>query len=354
MAEKPVNNEHFSHVVNPRFRNALMREPQAVPPIWFMRQAGRYHAHYQALRAKHSFIDLCKDPKLAAQVALGPIEEFDFDVSIMFSDLLFPLEAMGMGLRYDPGPKLDWQLDEKTIKNLRPLKEALPGVEFQKQAAIETRRVLPADKSLIGFVGGPWTLFTYAVEGAHKGGLEKSKRELKLFKPFCNLILPLLRENIRLQIEGGAEIVMIFDTSAGQLSPAMYQEAVVPTLVFLANAFPKKLGYYAKSVHAAHLKDPVFRDANAFAGLGFDHRWDLTEAMQSFRAGFVQGNFDQSLLFLEPDDFKRRLEQYLAPIKKLPKEVRSGWVSGLGHGVLPWTPEKNVKQMVKTIREVMA
>ena len=97
-------------MTNQRFRKALQGEPQKIPPIWFMRQAGRYHRHYQSLRKVHSFKELCKNPKLAAQVALGPIEDFDFDVAILFSDILFPLEALGMGLEYNPGPRLSFRL----------------------------------------------------------------------------------------------------------------------------------------------------------------------------------------------------------------------------------------------------
>ncbi|MGC2463526.1 MAG: uroporphyrinogen decarboxylase family protein, partial [Steroidobacteraceae bacterium] len=91
-------------------QQALARRNAGRPPVWFMRQAGRYHRHYQRLRARHDFMDLCKRPELAVEVTLGPIEDFGFDAAILFSDLLFPLEAMGMGLRYEPGPKLDWHL----------------------------------------------------------------------------------------------------------------------------------------------------------------------------------------------------------------------------------------------------
>ena len=91
-------------------QQAIARRNPGRPPVWFMRQAGRYHRHYQRLRARHDFIELCKRPQLAVEVTLGPIEDFGFDAAILFSDLLFPLEAMGMGLRYEPGPKLDWHL----------------------------------------------------------------------------------------------------------------------------------------------------------------------------------------------------------------------------------------------------
>lgn len=340
--------------MNVRFQNALNRTPQAVPPVWFMRQAGRYHKHYQALRAKHSFMEMCKDPKLAAEVAMGPIEDFDFDVAILFSDLLFPLEAMGMGLKYDPAPKLGWHLTEERLKDLKRWDEAKAELEFQKQAVIETRKRLPESKSLIGFVGGPWTLFTYAVEGAHKGGLENSKRSLGLFRPFCEVLLPLLKENIQLQLDGGAEVVMVFDTAAGELSPLVYLENVVPALKELARAFPKKLGYYAKGVQPAHLRDELFLNDSPFAGFGFDHRWDLCDALRDYRAGFVQGNFDQSLLFMSADKFEREALKYLERLRVLTPEERAGWVSGLGHGVLPATPEENVRRLVQLIREVMA
>src|SRR5216683_2528792 len=117
---------------NARFHNALARRSQSTPPIWLMRQAGRYHRHYQALRQKYSFMDLCKQPELAAEVALGPVMEFDFDAAILFSDLLFPLEALGMGLEYtDRGPQLDWNLDERTISRLRSIEDAWPQLLFQ-------------------------------------------------------------------------------------------------------------------------------------------------------------------------------------------------------------------------------
>ncbi|HRO68113.1 MAG TPA: uroporphyrinogen decarboxylase family protein, partial [Pseudobdellovibrionaceae bacterium] len=159
--------------MNHAFENALHRREQNVPPIWMMRQAGRYHSHYQALRAKHSFDELCRTPELAAQVALGPIQDFDFDVSILFSDILYPLDALGLGLSYsDSGPKLEKSLGSaEDILGLRSWEDALPRLEFQGQALKCTREVLPANKSLIGFVGGLWTLFVYSVEGSHAGSL---------------------------------------------------------------------------------------------------------------------------------------------------------------------------------------
>lgn len=341
--------------MNTKFQNALRGVEQSCPPVWFMRQAGRYHKHYQGLRSKNDFITLCKDPELASEVALGPILDFDFDVSILFSDLLFPLEAFGMGLAYDPGPKMSHALTEEGLKKFKAPEEAIEGLKFQGEAMRLTRQKLPKDKSLIGFVGGTWTLFTYAVEGAHKGGLEASKVKLDLYRKFCELMVPLLKMNIELQLKGGAEVVMIFDTSAGELDPELFTEIVTPSLRELTRAFPGKVGYYARGIQAPHLKAPIFH-AEELAGVGFDHRWDLRQVMREPRLtrGFIQGNFDQSLLFLPEAQFEERALRYLTGFKALSEKERRGWVAGLGHGVLPGTPEANVRRYVKLVREVFA
>src|SRR5215813_5893209 len=234
-APSPLRSAGALQIGNLRFQNALARRSQSVPPIWMMRQAGRYHRHYQDLRAKHSFMDLCKQPELAAEVALGPVLDFGFDAAILFSDLLFPLEALGMGLEYtDAGPRLGWKLDRQSISRMRPVVDALVQLQFQAHAVAATRERLPYDRSLIGFVGGPWTLFVYAVEGTHKGSLSDSKRLLDLFPRFCETMVPLLARNISMQLECGAEVVMIFDTAAGELAPDIFLSAVVPQLERLA------------------------------------------------------------------------------------------------------------------------
>jgi uroporphyrinogen decarboxylase len=338
--------------MNKRFHNALQGVAQSTPPIWFMRQAGRYHQHYQKLRRENSFMDLCKNPRLAAEVALGPVAEFDFDVAILFSDLLFPLEALGMGLKYDPAPQLGMRLDDNNLQRLRPLSEALGELQFQKAALQETRRVLPADKSLIGFVGGPWTLFSYAAEGEHKGHLLAAKGGLTLYQKFCERLMPLLEANIALQIDGGAEVVMVLDTAAGELSPLIFQTVVQPHLKRLARKFPGRLGYYSKGTTADHLSE--LRSSPDFAGFGVDHRWSLPALLKSTTGGFVQGNFDQALLFSSDKDFETQLLAYFAEVKSLSAEQRRFWVCGLGHGVLPQTPEAHVRSFVQLARQVFA
>ena len=152
-AASPLRSAAALQIGNARFQNALARRAQSVPPIWLMRQAGRYHQHYQALRQKHSFMDLCKKAELAAEVALGPVQDFDFDAAILFSDLLFPLAALGMGLDYtDRGPQLEWKLNPETFSQLRAVEDAWPHLQFQGEAMRATRERLPNDRSLIGFV----------------------------------------------------------------------------------------------------------------------------------------------------------------------------------------------------------
>jgi uroporphyrinogen decarboxylase len=347
-----------------RFSNARNRVPQAVPPVWFMRQAGRYQRHYQLLRARHSFEELCHDPELSAEVALGSIRDFDFDVAILFSDLLFPLEALGFTLRYDDhGPHLAPRLDQAMLDRLRGTGEAAERLTFQKRALERTRARLAPDKSLVGFIGGPWTLFVYAVEGGHQGNQPAAKAAVGLFESFCRSLVALLVENVRMQLAGGAEVVMMFDTAAGGLSPAWFQRTALPAALAIASKFPGKVAYYGKDLQPAHFRamDRVEPGGGSrprpdqLAGIGVDGRWDLLEALTLFDGrGFVQGNFDEALLCLSPGEFRSELDGYLEPLVRLAPERRRGWVCGTGHGVPPNASEANVRTFVQTVREVFA
>jgi uroporphyrinogen decarboxylase len=348
-----------------RFRNACSRVAQAVPPVWFMRQAGRYQRNYQHLRARHSFEELCHEPELSAEVALGSIRDFDFDVAIMFSDLLFSLEALGFSLRYDDqGPHLEPRLDRAMLDRFRDTREAAERLTFQKRALEHTRARLAPDKSLVGFIGGPWTLFAYAVEGRHQGNQPAAKAAVPLFQPFCERLVALLIENVRMQLDGGAEVVMMFDTAAGGLTPAWFQRTAMPAALSIASKFPGKLAYYAKDLQPAHFRRTTGRAGagttrlpaqDDLAGIGVDSRWDLLEALSLFDGGgFVQGNFDEALLCLPADQFRTELRGYLEPLARLAPERRRGWVCGTGHGVPPTASEANVRAFVQTVREVFA
>ena len=337
-----------------RLQQALAGEPIAVPPIWLMRQAGRYHSHYQRLRASHSFETLCRNPELSAEVAIGPIRDFDFDAAILFSDLLFPLEALGMGLSYDAGPpKLDGVLTMERLGQFRPLAEARERLRFQAEAIAATRARLPRERGLIGFTGGPWTLFVYAVEGTHAGPLAHAKSSWDLYRRFDERMTPLLRDVVKMQLDAGADVVMILDTAAGELPPAQFHQDVAPSLTSIAAEFPSRVGYYAKASHPDLLSKTFV--AAPWAGIGFDSRWDLASVFQNGRpSGFVQGNFDPAWLLLDPADLRRALDTFLLPLAALSPAARRGWICGLGHGVLPQTPEAAVHTFVRTVREVLA
>jgi len=339
----------MNKIHNEKFHNSIHNIAQEVPPIWFMRQAGRYHQHYQNLKKKHTFWELCTQPELAAETALGPIEDFDFDVSIMFSDLLFPLDCLGMQLEYSPGPKLAWHLNNDNSSQLN----SAPNIDqmlFQKEALIQTRKRLPKEKSLIGFVGSPWTLFIYAVLGTHKGDLSSALNNWPLFQHFCTIITPFIIKNIELQLEGGAETVMVFDTAAGELAPQVYHDNVIPELKKIFSAFPEKsLAYYSKKTTQEHIQPELF---NSFklAGLGFDHNWNLEDCFSQY-SGFTQGNFNQEYMLIENNDkFEAEFTKWSNSLQSLAPKDRLGWVCGLGHGCLPTTNEQHVHEFIKRIR----
>ena len=252
-----------------------------------MRQAGRYHDHYQSLKKDHTFEELCKKPILAAETAMGPINEFDFDVAILFSDILFPLEALGMDLSYNPGPQFGLHLDEDNAESLLVNQNPINFMEFQGEAIERTIERLPSDKSLIGFVGGPWTLIAYACN------ISKDSRELN-FNNFQiglldNVILPLLKENVELQLNAGAEVVMIFDSNAHLLAEEDLNIYLDKTFNALAKEFPYKVGYYAKDgidyeAIIAKQNDPEIN----LAGMGLDSNIDLKEYFKKTTNGFVQ------------------------------------------------------------------
>jgi uroporphyrinogen decarboxylase len=293
-------------------------------------------------------------PELAAEVAMGPIRDFDFDAAILFSDLLFPLEALGMALSYDDGPpKLDGPLDRARIDAFRPLAQALPRLIFQADAMRATRAVLPPAKGLIGFVGGPWTLFAYAMEGSHAGPMRVAKSSWDLYRHFAARMTPLLLAVIAAQLDAGADLVMILDTAAGELPPSYLAGDVAPDLAGLARTFPRRLGYYAKHAHPLQL-DAVM-DGVPWAGAGVDSRWDVASLLRApNRQSFVQGNFDPAWLCLPPGDLEQAITRFLDPIAALPEPQRRGWICGLGHGVLPGTPEASVRTFVRMVRERFA
>jgi uroporphyrinogen decarboxylase len=340
-----------------RFYEATLRQNNQCPPVWMMRQAGRYHQHYQNLKKSHSFVELCKTPELAAEVAMGPIEDFDFDAAILFSDILFPLEAMGMPLDYNPGPILGFLLDGD-CKKLRSPKNVQSFFAFQKQALEITRQRLPVHKGLIGFVGAPLTLFCFAVEGSHKKNLNRFRSgvESGLYEEFFGLLRPMLLENMLLQAQAGCDAMALFDTTAGELSPTVYEKYVVPHLEQITQSFKQQcpkvsLIYYSK--HTSPLHWNALKNCSIDV-LGIDWNHPLSAVISDYGDKYaIQGNFDPQLLRdLNLDQLQSELEAYFTPIQKLDSNALKGWICGLGHGVLPLTPEENVRCFVRMQREI--
>ena len=276
------------------FNNALKRVSQKTPPIWFMRQAGRYHN----LKKDHSFEDLCKNPELAALTALGPIKDFDFDVSILFSDILFPLEALGMDLKYNPGPVFSKFIDHSNFNELKKVEDAILDLNFQSEALKITREILPKNKSLIGFVGGPWTVSSYGT-GMNKGiNFEGNFRNDFIYKLLTMKIIPLLKKNIEMQISSGAEIVMIFDTDAARIGNSKdfydYSDLIYNNLI---KPFNNKVGFFAKHPfdYNFFIEKINSNEDKALSGIGFDHTFEISQCLRKIKKGFVQGHFNQEI-----------------------------------------------------------
>ncbi|NDF15030.1 uroporphyrinogen decarboxylase [bacterium] len=346
------------------YLDAVLRRNTLRPPVWFMRQAGRYHSHYQGLKRKHGFMELCKVPALAAETTFGPIRDFDFDAAILFSDLLFPLEILGMGLEYSPGPKLGWHLRDRTdLERLNPSRkspqELVQEISYQGEALSLIRKGLPAEKAILGFVGGPLTLFYYAVEGSHQGSLESAKSGLTdgRFEGFFRILAPFLVENMSLQARSGADAVAVMDTCAGDVEPSLYREIVVPTLREVLTQFrtrhpETRVVYYSKGTAPSHWQH---LEGLPFECLGIDWHTDIAGVLTSFGSRWsIQGNFDPNLMVLPEVECMREIEKFFAPVLKLPRAALKGWVCGLGHGVLQTTPEQNVRNFLRYQREIFA
>lgn len=342
--------------MNDIFENRIKVGNKTRVPVWFMRQAGRYHDHYQNLKKSHDFMELCKNPELACEVTMGPIEEFDFDAAILFSDLLFPLEELGTGLVYDPGPKLALKIS--TLEDLKRLKQSgfsRDYYQFQKEACTLLKKTLPPSKTLLGFVGAPFTLYAYAVEGAHAGALVSSKTGLYdgRFEKFCELLLPNVLNEMLMQAEGGADAMCLFDTAVGELTVKDFERIALPKIKFLTKEFKKiypdkKVIYYSRNTHLNHLRS--IQDDNIDV-LGVDWRHDVGAVLNEFSKDYyIQGNFDPCWLHLPWEKLEEHLKEFLKEVQDSKADM-SRWIMGLGHGVLQFTPEQNVKKTVQFVHE---
>ena len=336
-------------IKNKRFSNAINKVPQKVPPIWFMRQAGRYHSHYQGLRKKHSFVELCKQPELAAEVAMGPINDFDYDVAILFSDILFPLESLGLKLDYKPGPTFENLLTPDSLKNLDSSDKIVDDMKFQSNALSITRDALSENKSLVGFVGGPWTLLSYGTGIKNETNIDDLHKNEFYEKLLYDVLIPALYQIIEMQLKSSAEIVYMFDTNASQLQSNYFIGKYIEEIKEgIFSAFPNQVAYFCKENPI--LVDPKSNLKYQLAGMVYGENEGLETILPKLESGFLQGNFDPKNLLLPEKEFQFEVDNFIKIFRNLSDTERSGWVCSLSHGVLPKAREDNVRYFIEKVR----
>lgn len=333
--------------MNDLFLRACRREPVERTPVWLMRQAGRYMRQYQAVRRQHTFLEMCHDPLLACEVTLTPVEVLGVDAAILFSDLLIPVQAMGLKIEFKEtvGPVIHRPIRQEA--DLARLHVPEPAKELS--FVLETIRLLRErlEVPLIGFAGAPFTVASYMIEGGgsrnylHTKGMMYNQPEL--WRRLMSLIADTLGRFLAAQVKAGAQALQVFDSWAGALSPADYRRFVLP--------------YSARVIRKVAGKVPVIHFASGAGGLlelmaeaggdviGLDWRVTLDEAWA--RVGHergVQGNLDPALLFSSPRQIERAVKDILERAGGRP-----GHIFNLGHGVMPGTPVENVKALVRAV-----
>jgi uroporphyrinogen decarboxylase len=277
---------------------------------------------------------MCKLPQVAAKVAMLPINQFDFDIAILFSDILFPIEGLGVPLKFNPGPKFEWLITEENYKDHIDVDAAIKHMEFQSRAITATLEALPKKKSLIGFVGGPWTLLNYAT------GKQKTSTKFKV-EYLHKVLVPLLNRNIHLQLAAGAEKVMILDSGVGNMSEKFFKDHYKELLQPMVG---DHVGYYTQHLNPKCMPSLL---KMGWKGIGVDSTVDISKTMNKYKDGFVQGNFDEQLLLLPYLECKEQIRLFLS---KMDTVDRTGWVCGLGHGINKLTPEAHVELFVDMVR----
>jgi uroporphyrinogen decarboxylase len=328
------------------FLRACRFEPTPRVPVWIMRQAGRYLPDYQAVRAKHSFLEICKTPELAAQVSIQPFRVLGVDAIIVFSDILIVAEAMGLPLDVpDSGPVLSNPV--RNLAAVRRLRDFDPESEtrFVGDAIRAIRKEIGPNVPVIGFAAAPWTLACYMIEGRTRGDVSRARQMLRDEpKTLCELLDRIARSTaryLRSQIAAGADVVQLFDTWASELAPRDYDQFELPATraVFQAlgdAAAPKIL--FAKG-SAQHLESLAKAGANV---LSVDWNTDLADARRQLgRRVALQGNVDPAILLGAESEVRR------AAREAVEKTGGLGHILNLGHGILPATPVASAKAFVE-------
>ncbi len=334
-----------------RFIAACRGQAVDCPPVWVMRQAGRYLPEYLRARERAgSFLALCRNPELAAEVTLQPVRRFAFDAAIIFSDILLPLTALGVDFDFpdEGGPRLTEALATPgQWAGLQPRADG-DDAALVAEAVARVRAALPADVALIAFCGAPWTLACYLVEGSTSRDHARAKAALLEHPQAFSRLLATLAEGMAAYLESlvhaGADAVQVFDSWAGSLSAALYGDYALPPLANLmhrlaATGVPRVL--YAGG--ASHLLPALA--AVPCEVVSIDWRPCLRDAAAALPGRAVQGNLDPAVLLASPPTVRHATRQMMA------EAPARGWIANLGHGIRPETPVESVEAFVETIRK---
>jgi uroporphyrinogen decarboxylase len=331
-----------------RFARAARGEPVDRPPVWLMRQAGRYLPEYRELRGRVDFLALCRDPGLACEVSLQPFRRFGMDGVVVFSDILLPLAGTGLGLSFDPAPRVANPVGPDT--GLRRLEGSVAAAIAPTCEAIRRLRAeLGESAAVIGFAGAPWTLAAYASEARLSRDLQVlgalSFSQPGFVGELLERMAQVCAESLRLQIDAGADALQIFDTWAGVLSAPRFERLAGRALRRVLELLPARrppLIVFARG--AAHLVD-------ALAGLGADVvslDWRVELAAAAARVGrnvSLQGNLEPDALAAPPREIERAVGELIDAGRKA-----RGHIVNLGHGVLPTTPIEGVAAFVGAVQ----
>jgi uroporphyrinogen decarboxylase len=314
-----------------------------------MRQAGRYMAEYRALRTRHSLLEICRTPELAVEVTLQPIRRIEVDAAILFSDLLLPLDPMGLTFDFvqGEGPQIDRPIESPAdidrLKEFEP-REALSHVLDTVKLV---QRELAGRVPLIGFAGAPFTLASYAIEGGHSNNFARTKALMyghpDAWHRLCERLADTVADYLNAQIEAGVDAVQLFDSWVGALSPADYREFALPHTRRIFAAIDAKV----PSIHFGTGTSAILTELAEAGGdvIGVDWRIPIDIAWE--RIGFeraVQGNLDPTLLLGPIQRMFAQADDVLARIAR-----RAGHIFNLGHGILPSTPVEHVQMLAQYV-----